>query len=304
MKLKENSNSENNYRELVENSLQGIVIIQDFKIVYANPAFERITGFSIDELLSFTPQQVTELAHPDYRETIWLNFRKRMAGLDISPHYQFQGLDKDGKTKILELYANKIEYNGKPAIQGLILDITEQVEAQETIKARTKLFETILDNIPMGIVVNEIETGKSDLINKEFREIFNWQEQKLPDVKKFFRKVFTDPEIGKSFFSKIKSEIKEKKPENMFWDNVEINSSNGEKKFLTIKNIPLYDQKLMILTVQDITERIKTENEIQNSLREKEILLREIHHRVKNNTKPMFPLLNIRSSLDQGLYHQ
>jgi PAS domain S-box-containing protein len=295
MKLKKSNISEHNYRELIENSLQGIVILQDFKIAYANPSFARITGYSVDELLSFTPQQVIELAHPDDRVLLWRNFRKRMAGMDISSHYQFKGLSKQGKTKILELYANRIEYFGKPAVQGFILDITEQVASQEIIKQRTKLIETILDNIPMGIVVNEIESGKSNLMNKEFREIFGWQEDKLPNVKNFFSKIFTDRELRKSLSSKIKADIKEKKPENLFWDSVKIISRTGERKFLSIKNIPLYDQKLMILTVQDITERIKTETEIQNSLREKEILLREIHHRVKNNLQTITSLLDLQA---------
>jgi PAS domain S-box-containing protein len=295
MKVKKNNISEHNYRELIENSLQGIVIIQDFKIAYANPAFARISGYSVDELLSFKPQQVIELAHPDDRAKLWRNFRNRIAGMDISPHYQFKGLSKQGKIKILELYANRIEYFGKPAIQGLILDITEQVAAQEIIKQRTKLIETILNNIPMGIVVNEIESGNSNLMNKEFREIFKWQEDKLPNVKKFFSRIFTDPELRKSLSSKIKTDIKEKKPENMFWDSVKIISRTGEKKFLSIKNIPLYDQKLMILTVQDITERIKTETKLQNSLREKEILLREIHHRVKNNMQTITSLLDLQA---------
>ncbi len=295
MKPKKSNNSEKNYRELIENSLQGIIIIQEYKVVYANPAFAKIIGYTVEELQSFTPQQIIELAHPDNREKLWRNFKKIITGLNISPHYQFKGFSKQGKTKILELYANRIEYDGKPAIQGFILDITEKVAAQEIIKQRTKLIETILNNIPMGIVVNEIETGNSNLMNKEFREIFEWQEDKLPNVNKFFNKVFTDPELRKSLSSKIKADIKGKKPENMFWDSVEINSRNGDKKFLSIKNIPLYDQKLMILTVQDITERIKTENELQNSLREKEILLREIHHRVKNNLQTITSLLDLQA---------
>lgn len=288
-------NSEKKYQQLIENSLQGIVIIQDFSVVYANPAFARITGYSVGELLKFTPRQVSQLAHPDDREKILSNISKRLAGANINPHYQFKGLTKDGKTKILELYANRIEYNGKPAVQGLILDITEQVAARELIEQRTKLIEIILNNIPLGIVVTDIETGKSNLINKEIREIFGWREDETPNLQKFISKIFSNNEVGKSLSSVIKTEMKEKKPENMFWDNIEITSRTGEKKFISVKNIPLYDQNLTILTAQDITERIKTEIDLQDSLKEKETLLREIHHRVKNNLQTINSLLDLQA---------
>ena len=91
MKPKESNSSEKNYRELIENSLQGIIIIQEYKVVYANPAFAKITGYTVEELQSFTPQQIIELAHPDDREKLWENYKKRIAGLNISPHYQFKG---------------------------------------------------------------------------------------------------------------------------------------------------------------------------------------------------------------------
>lgn len=287
--------SEQKYRQLIENSLQAIVIIQDYKIVYTNNAFTRITGYSIDELLSFPPKRTMNLVHPDDQEFIWGNLRKRLAGMDVDPHYQFKGISKDGSTKILDLYASKTEFNGKPAIQGFILDITEQVEAQENIKKRTKFIETILNNLPLGITVNEIESGKSTFINKEFQEISGWTKEKIPNLRKILKKALNNTEHGKSISNKIMLDIKGKKPEDLFGDNIEIESKTGDKKYLSAKTIPLYDQNLMILTVQDITERIEADRKIQNSLKEKDILLREIHHRVKNNLQTISSLLDLQT---------
>ena len=173
LKNEELIKSEQKYRQLVENSLQGIVILQDMKIVYANPAFSHITGFTVDEILAFSPKEVGNLVHPDDWKLVWGNFRKRLAGQSIPASYHFKAISKDGSTKVLELYAQLVEFDLKPAIQGIVLDITEQIETQKALKESEEKFRSIFENSGIG---KAILTPKGEFIkvNNSFAEMLGY----------------------------------------------------------------------------------------------------------------------------------
>ena len=126
--------SEKSYRMLIEQSVQGLLVIQDFRIVFANTNFAEISGFSVEELLAFSTEEVRAMIHPDDQKFVWERFRNRLEDKPEPPRYEYRGIRKDGIVVWLEMFASRIYYGGRPAIQGAIIDITEHKQAEEKVR--------------------------------------------------------------------------------------------------------------------------------------------------------------------------
>ncbi len=170
--------NENRYRKLVEHSLQGIIVVQDFHIVYSNAAFERMSGYTFGELLRLQPEEVREMVHPDDRKLIWGRFRERLRGKQVPPHYEFRGFRKDRTVRWFDLYADRIEYRGRPAIQGALVDITERKEAENALLAEKAYLEELFENAPEAIVLVDNDS-RAVRVNREFTRTFGYTQEEI-----------------------------------------------------------------------------------------------------------------------------
>jgi len=124
--------SEAKYRTLTEGSLTGIFIHQDGKFVFVNDRFAEIHGYKADELIG---EHHLKLIHPDEREMLSEMAERRLRGEPIPQRYEVRRLRKDGTTVWCEMMASLIQYHGKPAIMGNVIDITDIKEAEEELKS-------------------------------------------------------------------------------------------------------------------------------------------------------------------------
>lgn len=123
--------SEEKHKALIESSLMGIFIHQEGRYVYVNNRFAEIHGYTPEELLG---KDHFLLTHPNQRKTIKKRTFKRLKGEYVPRQYEVRRLRKDRKIIWCETMTTRIQYKGKPAIMGNIIDISERKQVEEKLK--------------------------------------------------------------------------------------------------------------------------------------------------------------------------
>jgi PAS domain S-box-containing protein len=127
--------SEQKYSTLVEDALIGVYIIQDGKIVFANDKFAEIYGYAKDELIGM---ESLELIHPENRDEVRQMREKRLSGEKAPSEYEIRGLKNNGETIWVTRSYSLINYNGKPAISGIVADMTKRRLAEDALRRSDK----------------------------------------------------------------------------------------------------------------------------------------------------------------------
>jgi two-component system, cell cycle sensor histidine kinase and response regulator CckA len=126
--VSERKEAEELSRNLMAWSPVGIYLIQDRKFVLANHGFQAITGYTEDELLHLTTEQ---LVHPEDRRQVRRNAIRMLRGKGFVP-YEYRAITKGGEVRWIMETATSIQYQGRRASLGYFMDITErkQLESQ------------------------------------------------------------------------------------------------------------------------------------------------------------------------------
>ena len=86
-----------------------------------------------------------------------------------------------------------------------------------------------------------------------------------PAWRQFFRNVYPDPLYREQLKRRVLDDIMSGDPDRMVWDDIAATTKNGNKRIIFAKNIPLYEQNLMISTVQDVTESKLLQSRLQHA---------------------------------------
>jgi diguanylate cyclase (GGDEF)-like protein/PAS domain S-box-containing protein len=164
--------SEARYRTLVEFLPMGIIVHQQTRVVYANPAAAQI--LAAENVMALMGQSIMEMTHPDFRDITRQRLRLREeSGVDPPP-VDMKLIRMDGSVVDVQMAATLIQYGGAPAIQASFTDITERQRAKDKLQLAANVFSHARE----GIVITDADTRIVE-VNRTFTTITGYEREEV-----------------------------------------------------------------------------------------------------------------------------
>lgn len=180
--------SEKKFRSVIEQSNDGIYVLQDNRFVFTNNRFAEITGYQQEDL-SGPDFNFKKIVAPEGLKIIEERETMRKQGLEPDSRYTFKGLRKDGHKRDFEVSVTRVDWVGKKATLGILQDVTESIEARrrleealEKAKEGERVKTLFLANMsheirtPLNSILgftDLIEMSAKDKVSPEEQEFFN-----------------------------------------------------------------------------------------------------------------------------------
>ncbi|MFM9839684.1 MAG: PAS domain S-box protein [Cyclobacteriaceae bacterium] len=162
--------TEGRYRELVETLPLGIVIYQDNVLVFANKLAAKLLGANQpDELIG---KSALSFVHPDSMDSSLARLKALLDGKPV-PTIEQKYIRLDGQEVMVDVSAHTLTFRGKPAIQIIIKDTTEQRETRLAKLKTETLFSQLFKSSPFGLVMLD-DAGKVVQVNEGFEKMFGF----------------------------------------------------------------------------------------------------------------------------------
>ncbi len=250
--------SEERYRSLVEQSSDGIILIdpETKRILEANPCYQRLLGYSTSELAGLTLSDITraDQEHIDFNIQSVLSKGHHFIG-------ERQHRRKDASMVNVEVSANIISYSGKKVICAVVRDITERKQAEQAMRQSEERYRELFENANDLIYTHDLQ-GNFTSLNKTGERITGYSREEATGMN--IAQVVVPEQLEKA-----REMITRKQADDVTTIyELDIISKDGQRVPLEVSTRLIYQGGVPVGVqgiARDVTERKRVEAELQSS---------------------------------------
>ncbi|MGD8367849.1 MAG: PAS domain S-box protein [Desulfobacterales bacterium] len=251
--------SEEKYRNVVENVGVGILVAQGGRVVFANQAIAGFLGKRAEELTDV--QDPFDFIHPEDRPLVLDRHIRRLKGEMVASRYSFRVFDAEGKTRWVDVSCVLITWNGTPATLNFFSDVTDHLASQKALADSESRYRHLVNVAPAGIYEIDYRIPKLISVNDLLCEYSGYSREELLSMNPL--DLLT--EESRRHYQERLEKIAESQ---LVTDTVEYEGvrKNGEQVLFQLSaNYTYEDGKIVGSTcvVQDVTQLRKVEEEKQ-----------------------------------------
>ena len=277
---------------IIEN-IPNMIFVKDaeeLRFVRLNKAGEELLGYPREEMLGKNDYDFFPKEEADFftnKDRLVLNSGELIDISEEEIHTKQKGV-RTLHTKKITIY----DEDGKPKyLLGISEDITERKRSEDQLRENEEYYRSVVENAH-DLIIETDYGGSFIYVSPNHESILGYEPEEL---------------VGKSIFDKIHPDDRTDVFANFTQALISMSNGhgvfryqckNGDWRWFETNGRPIRTpsgQVRIILHSRDITERRSAEEQLRKSLKEKESLLREIHHRVKNNLQVISSLLSLQS---------
>ncbi|MHA2352881.1 MAG: PAS domain S-box protein, partial [Candidatus Thorarchaeota archaeon] len=191
--------SESKYRALVDQSFQGIMIIQalPLQIKFANPAFATFLERTVEEVLALSSKEIQGTIHPDDWEVVMNRLQELMAGDPPNKiPMVIRIFQKDGDMQWLEMFGRRVEFEGDPALQLVAMNVTDRLDADRHIETQKERAMHLID-----LMAHDFRNQLQIILGSTMVMEMKLQD---PDARRLLGQIVSSVERCQSMISKVK----------------------------------------------------------------------------------------------------
>ena len=172
------------YELFVQRSVQGLVIYQKGRILYANPAFAYLTGYRLEDLIGMEEKRLGDLFHPFDRENLLGTLTS--SGVDIpSQKREIRIQNKRGNLFWVEGFISRTHYGGQPAIQMTFINITDRKRVEQDLQEseyRHRIISQLTSDFIYSAVVEANNQVRTEWVSGSFERITGYTLNEILEI--------------------------------------------------------------------------------------------------------------------------